>query len=194
MGKLIPREDVPDGYLTEERRSIQQVARDFTMNEVLPVANELDPLKGEIPMSLRDKMAGMGYFGIMVPEEYGGIGLGCFEYCLITEELARGWMSVASIIARGNGVFGAHAMSEEQRRKYQPRSASGEFLAAAALSEPDTGSDLASISCRARRDGDEYVINGSKYWCTFADGADYIQLLFARAGEPPGDDPALKSE
>ena len=186
MSRFIPREDAPDGYLTEERRSIQQVARDFTMNEVLPVANELDPEQGEIPMSLRDKMAGMGYFGIMVPEEYGGIGLGCFEYCLITEELARGWMSVASIIARGNGVFGAHAMSEEQRRKYQPRSASGEFLAAAALSEPDTGSDLSSISCRARREGDEYVINGSKYWCTFADGADYI-LLFARTGDPPGE-------
>ena len=68
---------------------IQQVARDFTMNEVLPVANELDPQQGEIPMSLRDKMAEMRYFGIIVPEEYGGIGLGCFEYCLITEELAR---------------------------------------------------------------------------------------------------------
>ena len=93
-------------------------------------------------------------------------------------------MSVASIIARGNGVFGADTMSEEQRRKYLPRSASGEFLAAAALSEPDTGSDLSSISCRARRERDEYVINGNKYWCTFADGADYI-MLFARTGEPP---------
>ena len=184
MSKFTPREGAPEGYLTEERRLIQQVARDFTMNEVLPVANELDPQQGEIPMSLRDKMAEMRYFGIIVPEEYGGIGLGCFEYCLITEELARGWMSVASIIARGNGVFGADTMSEEQRRKYLPRSASGEFLAAAALSEPDTGSDLSSISCRARREGDEYVINGNKYWCTFADGADYI-MLFARTGEPP---------
>ncbi|MDP6343226.1 MAG: acyl-CoA dehydrogenase family protein [Alphaproteobacteria bacterium] len=184
MSKFIPPEDAPQGYLTEERHLIQQMARDFTMKEVLPVANELDPKEGEIPMSLRDQMAEMGYFGITVPEEYGGMGLGSFEYCLITEELARGWMSVASIIARGNGVFGARTMTEEQRRKYLPRSCRGEFLAAASLSEPDTGSDLSSISCRARREGDEYIVNGNKYWCTFADGADYI-MLFARTSEPP---------
>ncbi|MCH9671514.1 MAG: acyl-CoA dehydrogenase family protein, partial [Gammaproteobacteria bacterium] len=100
------------GDMTEERVMIQEVARDFTMNEVLPVANELDPVQGQIPMALRDKLAQMGYFGILVPEEYGGLGLGCFEYCLIAEELARGWMSVGSLIARGNGMFGASHMSE----------------------------------------------------------------------------------
>ena len=73
------------------------------MKEVLPIANKLDPEQGEIPMSLRDKMGEMGYFGIRIPEEYGGLGLGAFEYVLVTEELARAWMSVASIIARGNG-------------------------------------------------------------------------------------------
>ena len=171
------------GYMTEERQMIQEVARDFTMNEVLPVANELDPVQGLIPDELRDKLAQMGYFGILVPEEYGGMGLGCFEYCLITEELARGWMSVASLIARGNGMFGADFMSEDQRREWLPKCASGEYLAEAALSEPDTGSDLASISCRAVRDGDEYVVTGNKYWCTFADGADYL-MLFARTSEP----------
>ena len=77
-------------YMTEERRMIQQGARDFSMKEVLPVANELDPVKGEIPMELRQKMADLGYFGIRIPEDYGGLGLGVFEYCLITEELARG--------------------------------------------------------------------------------------------------------
>ena len=172
------------GDMTEERVMIQEVARDFTMNEVLPVANELDPVQGQIPMALRDKLAQMGYFGILVPEEYGGLGLGCFEYCLIAEELARGWMSVGSLIARGNGMFGASHMSEAQRREWLPRCASGEFLAAAALSEPDTGSDLASISCKATRDGDHWVIKGNKYWCTFADGADYL-MLFARTAEPP---------
>ncbi|MFT5390904.1 MAG: alkylation response protein AidB-like acyl-CoA dehydrogenase [Gammaproteobacteria bacterium] len=171
------------GYMTDERKMIQEVAREFTMNEVLPVANKLDPVQGLIPDELREKMAEMGYFGILVPEEYGGLGLGCFEYCLITEELARGWMSVASLIARGNGMFGADFMSEEQRREWLPKAARGEFLAAAALSEPDTGSDLASISCRAVRDGDSWVITGNKYWCTFADGADYL-MLFARSSEP----------
>ncbi len=172
------------GYMTEERRLIQDTARDFAMKEVLPVANELDPVQGDIPMELRDKMAELGFFGITIAEEYGGLGLGCFEYCLVTEELARAWMSVASIVARGNGIFGQKAMSEEQRRKWLPRAARGEFLAAASLSEPAAGSDLAAISCRARRDGDEWVINGAKYWCTFADGADYL-LLFARTGESP---------
>ena len=171
------------GYMTQERQLIQEVARNFTMKEVLPVANELDPVQGMIPDELRAKLAAMGYFGILVPEEYGGMGLGCFEYCLITEELARGWMSVASLIARGNGMFGADFMSESQRREWLPKCASGEYLAAAALSEPDTGSDLASISCRAVREGDEWVITGNKYWCTFADGADYI-MLFARTSEP----------
>ena len=86
-------------YMTEERLMIQAAAREFTMNEVLPVANELDPVQGEIPMDLRRKMGELGYFGIRTPEEYGGLGLGVFEYCVIAEELARGWMSVASIIA-----------------------------------------------------------------------------------------------
>src|SRR5829696_7997540 len=113
-------------YLTEERRLIQQTARDFTMKEVLPVANELDTVKGDIPMVLRDQMGGLGYFGIRIEEEYGGLGLGVFEYCLVAEELARGWMSVASIIARGNGLGGG--FSEEQKQAYLPRMARGEFL------------------------------------------------------------------
>jgi acyl-CoA dehydrogenase len=171
-------------FMTEERVMMREVAREFTMNEVLPVANELDPVQGEIPGSLRDKLADMGYFGIRLPEEYGGSGLGCFEYCLIAEQLARGWMSVASLIARGNGTLMIDLLNEDQRRAILPRVARGEYLAAMSLSEPDTGSDLASISCRAERDGDEWVITGNKYWCTFADGADYI-VLFARTAPPP---------
>lgn len=169
-------------YLTEERLMMQKVAREFAMKEVLPVANELDPKKGEIPMSLRDQMAELGYFGIRIPEEYGGLGLGVFEYCLITEELARAWMSVASIIARGNGLGGN--FTPEQRATYLPRMARGEFLGAYALSEPDAGSDVANVSCRAERDGDEWVLNGTKMWCTFADGADYITVI-ARTSPPP---------
>ena len=162
-------------YLTEERQMIQSTARVFSMKEVLPVANELDKVKGDIPMSLRDQMGHLGYFGIRIPEEYGGLGLGVFEYALVAEELARGWMSVASIIARGNGLFGG--FSEEERRDYLPRMARGEFLGAVALSEPDAGSDLGNVSCRAERDGDDWVLNGTKMWCTFADGADFMTVL-----------------
>ena len=84
-------------YLTEERLMLQEATRKFAMQEVLPIANKLDPEKGAIPMSLRDKMAELGYFGIKMPTEYGGLDMGCFEYCLISEELARAWMSVSSV-------------------------------------------------------------------------------------------------
>jgi alkylation response protein AidB-like acyl-CoA dehydrogenase len=176
-------------YMTDERRMIQQTARDFAMNEVLPIANELDPVQGDIPMALRDKLAELGYFGVLIQEKYGGLGLGAFEYMLITEELSRAWMSVASIIARGNGLGGG--FTEEQRREYLPRMARGEFLGAFALSEPDAGSDVANVSCRAKKDGDDWIINGTKTWCTFADGADFI-VLFARTNQPS--DPKRRHE
>ena len=168
-------------YMTEERLMIQEAARQFTMEKVLPAANRLDPEHGQIPMEIRDEMARMGYFGMLIPEEYGGLGLGCFEYCIVAEELARGWMSVASILARGN-LLPIDSMSEADKRHYLPRTAKGEFLGAFALSEPNAGSDVANLSCRARRDGDDWVITGNKYWCTFADGADYI-IVFARTTE-----------
>jgi alkylation response protein AidB-like acyl-CoA dehydrogenase len=174
-------------YLTEDRLAIQAMAREFAMREVLPVANELDPINGEIPMSLRDKMAELGFFGILIPEEYGGLGLGVFEYCLVAEELARAWMSVASLMARGNGLGGG--FSAEQRSRLLPRMARGEFLGSYALSEPEAGSDVANLTCRAVRDGDDWVVNGQKMWCTFADGADYM-MLFARTD--PVVDPARR--
>lgn len=166
--------------LTEERRLIQESAREFTKNVVRPIADRLDPVKGEIPRELIEQMAELGYFGILIPEEYGGLGLGAFEYCLVAEELARGWMSVASLIARGNALIGSlKAMTPELKKVYLPRMARGEFLGAFSLSEPDAGSDVANISCRARRAGDHWEITGNKYWCTFADGADFI-MVFAR--------------
>ncbi len=170
-------------YLTEERLMMRDLARNFTRDEVTPVANRLDPEKGDIPRELIEKMGDLGFFGILIPEELGGLGLGAFEYCLVAEELARGWMSVASIIARGNGFYRAISGSEGERREKTAAMARGRYLGAAALSEPQTGSDLSSVSCRARRDGDEWVVTGNKYWCTFADGADFISVL-CRIDEP----------
>ena len=106
------------GYMTEERRLIQETARAFAMKEVLPLANKLDPEKADMPRELLQKLADMGYFGIVIPEQYGGLGLGVFEYCLITEELARAWMSVASVIARGNGLSAGRGMTEELMSQY----------------------------------------------------------------------------
>ena len=152
-------------YLTEERLMMRDSAREFTLREVLPVANALDPEKGEMPRALLDRMAEMGYFGMLMPEEYGGLGLGCFEYCMVAEELSRGWMSVASIMARGN-LLNPGSLTEAQKQRYLPRMARGELLGAFALSEPNAGSDVAGISCRAVRVGDVWEITGSKYWCT----------------------------
>ena len=166
-----------NGYLTPERIMMRDVAREFVRDVVLPTANRLDPVKGDIPRELIEQMGELGFFGILIPEEYGGLGLGAFEYCLVAEELARGWMSVASIIARGNSFYRSIPGDGEELRRKIELMAKGQYLGAAALSEPGTGSDLSSVSCRARREGDEWIITGNKYWCTFADGADYISVL-----------------
>ena len=166
--------------LTPERQMIQEAARQFAMERVLPLANRLDPEKGDIPDELLAEMAELGYFGILIPEEFGGLGLGALEYCLVAEELSRAWMSVGSLIARGNGLLGTMKfLTPEQQALYLPRMAKGEYLGAFALSEPNAGSDVANVSCRAQRVGDHWEITGSKYWCTFADRADFI-LVIAR--------------
>jgi len=173
-------------YLTDDRLALQADARRFAMTEVLPLANELDPKKADIPRWFLDRIGEMGYFGITVPAEYGGMGLGVFEYCLITEELARAWMSVASIIARAQGM-GTQIGDESQRRELLERSARGQWIGAAALSEPEAGSDLANVQCRAVEDGDAWVITGEKRWCGNALAADFINVL-ARVRDPePGE-------
>ncbi|MFC5062597.1 acyl-CoA dehydrogenase family protein [Actinomycetospora atypica] len=164
-------------YLTPERLEVQRVAREFAMTEVLPVADELDPQRGEIPDELLARLAELGYFGVMIEKEHGGLGLGVFEYTLICEELARAWMSVASIIARGNGTGCAG------RPDLMARSARGEWIGGIAFSEPSAGSDLANVGCTAERDGDEYVITGTKRWVGHALRADFLHLL-ARTREP----------
>lgn len=173
-------------YLTGERLEIQAKARRFAMEEVLPLANELDPQKADIPRDFLRRLGAMGYFGIMIDGEHGGMGLGVFEYALITEELARAWMSVASIIARGNGM-GTQAGDPARRAELLRRSAAGDWIGAAALSEPGAGSDLANVQCRAVRDGGEYVITGEKRWCGNALAADFIMLLARTADPAPGE-------
>ncbi|MGY1811460.1 acyl-CoA dehydrogenase family protein [Blastococcus sp. SYSU D00820] len=161
---------------TPEREALQEQARRFAMEEVLPVADELDPQKGLIPASLLARLAELGYFGITVPAECGGLGLGVFEYCMVSEELARAWMSTASILARSQGL-GTAVADPARREELQRRSARGEWIGAIALSEPDAGSDLAGVSTRAVRDGDEWVVTGHKRWCGNAEAADFIQVL-----------------
>ena len=172
-----PRPDTPH-FMTEDRLEIQALAREFAHDVVLPLANELDPVEGQFPDWFIKQMADMGFFGILIPEEYGGLGLGVFEYCLVAEELSRAWMSVGGLLARGNGMGGN--FSPEQEARLLPKVATGEYLGAYSLSEAEAGSDVANIRCKATRaDDGGWLINGTKMWCTFADQADYI-ILFAR--------------
>ena len=180
-----PPELLPPWH-TPEREELQLQARRFAMDEVLPVANELDPQKGEIPASLLDRLAELGYFGITVPAEHGGLGLGVFEYCMVSEELARAWMSTASILARSQGL-GTAVADDERRAELMARSARGEWIGAIALSEPDAGSDLAGVSTRAVLEGDEWVVTGRKRWCGNAKAADFIQVLVRERDPEPGE-------
>ncbi|MFK0111967.1 acyl-CoA dehydrogenase family protein [Streptomyces sp. NPDC091217] len=173
---LAPVPTLAPPYDIGDRVAIQAEARRFAEQEVVPVADQLDRHKSEMPRSLIEKLGKQGYFGILVPAEYGGMGLGVFEYCMIAEELALGWMSVASIIARAQGM-GTGFDDAAKRRRLLERSARGEWIGAAALSEPGAGSDLAGVSTRAVRDGDDYVVTGTKRWCGNAKAADFIQLL-----------------
>jgi alkylation response protein AidB-like acyl-CoA dehydrogenase len=181
-----PVPELTEPYRTEERLAMQAQARRFAAEEVKPIADEYDPHKREMPRSLLDAMGKQGYFGIMVPEEFGGMGCGVFEYAMIAEELARAWMSVASIIARSQGL-GTEFDDEAKRRELLRRSARGEWIGAAGFSEPEAGSDLAGVSTRAELDGDEYVITGDKRWIGNAKAADFIQLLCRTDDPKPGE-------
>jgi alkylation response protein AidB-like acyl-CoA dehydrogenase len=148
-------------WRTDARVALQHRAREVATDVVLPLADELDPQKAEMPRSLVEQLAAEGWFGITIPVEDGGLGLGVLEYCLVSEELARAWMSVASILARAQGL-GTQVLDDERRRELLGRSARGEWIGAIALSEPDAGSDLANVSTRAVRDGDDWVLTGRK--------------------------------
>ncbi|HZD44287.1 MAG TPA: acyl-CoA dehydrogenase family protein, partial [Methanomicrobiales archaeon] len=163
-------------YLTEEHRMLRNETRKFVENEVLPEANERDNRNERMSDELVEKLGEIGYFGLTTPEKYGGLGMGQLAYSTVTEELARGWMSVASIIARGQQIAGAN---EAQKREYYPDMIEGERLQAVSISEPGAGSDVASMSTMAEKVGDEYEIDGQKTWCTNAEGADFI-VLYAK--------------
>ena len=173
-------------WRTDARAALQEEARAFARDVILPLADELDPRKGEMPRSLIDQMAAKGWFGITIPAEYGGMGLGVFEYCLVSEELARAWLSTGSILARGQGL-GTQTLDDERRRALLAKSAKGQWIGSIALSEPTAGSDLAGVQTRAVREGDEWALTGTKRWAGFAKGADFVEVL-ARVRDPePGE-------
>jgi len=161
----------------EVRREMLETVRRFVAREVVPVAGELER-EDRFPAEIVDRMRGLGLFGVTIPEAYGGLGLDLLTYVGLIEELAYGWMSLT-------GIVNTHTMvatllvqhgTEEQKRRWLPSMASGERRGALSLSEPDAGSDTRNISCKAVRDGDEYVINGTKAWVTNGERAGIVAL------------------
>jgi butyryl-CoA dehydrogenase len=139
----------------------------FTRKEIIPVANHYDHAD-EYPAPIVEAMKDMGLFGITVPVEFGGLGLDYLTYARIVEELAYGWMTVSGFLnTHCMGCFLINTFgTDEQKQRLLPRLATGEIRGAYSLSEPDAGSDVQSIRTRAVRDGDEYVVNGTKMWLT----------------------------
>ncbi|MBI3073206.1 MAG: acyl-CoA dehydrogenase family protein [Deltaproteobacteria bacterium] len=165
--------------LTDEQREIQKSVRDFVVRAVDPIANELDADYKEIPESVLKGMAELGYFGATIPDTYGGLGLDYTSMCLLTEELARGWFAVGSVGTRGY-IAGAALLrygTEEQKRRWLPAIASGEMLVGICLTEPNFGSDLAGITCRAERTATGYRISGEKSWVTLGNRASLLMVL-----------------
>ena len=164
--------------LTEEQQAVVQTVREFVEKEVIPVADELEH-RDEFPEQIVKGMKELGLFGLTVPEEYGGAGMDLMTYALAGVELSRGWMSLS-------GILNTHFMavyllkkhgSDEQKQRWLPRMATGELRAALSMSEPEAGSDVQAIQCRAVRDGDDYVVNGTKMWVTNGLRAGLVVLL-----------------
>jgi alkylation response protein AidB-like acyl-CoA dehydrogenase len=159
------------------RAEIVGNVRRFVAREVLPNAIELEHADA-FPDAIVAHMRDMGLFGLTIPETYGGLGLDLLTYIGVIEELSYGWMSLSGIINTHTmlATILLHHGTEEQRKQWLPSMASGDKRGALSLSEPDAGSDTRSISCRAVRDGDEWVINGTKAWVTNGERASLVVL------------------
>ncbi|MFF7554222.1 acyl-CoA dehydrogenase family protein [Streptomyces olivaceus] len=167
-----------DFQLSPEQQMYRQTLRDFVEREIVPVAREYEHA-GRYPTEIVGTMKDLGLFGLVIPEEYGGLGADTVSFALTFEEISRGWMGVA-------GILGSHSVScwminrhgtEEQKRALLPKLATGELRTGVALTEPGAGTDLQGIRTTARRDGDHYVVNGAKMWITNARYANPLPVL-----------------
>lgn len=173
--------------LTAEHRLVQQTAREFAAREILPVAAQLDA-EHRFPAEIVRELGKLGLMGVTVPEEYGGAGMDHVAYVLAMEEVARACASTAAIMSVNNSLvcdpilrFG----TEEQKRRYLPVLATGQQIGCYCLTEPQAGSDAASLQTTARLDGDRWVLNGTKVFVTNAREA-WVFIVFARTEEAPG--------
>ncbi len=176
------------GLDDEMLEMVRDQFRRFVNEQVLPEAHEWH-LKDElIPMEIVEQMAELGVFGLTIPEEFGGLGMGKMAMCVVTEELSRGYIGVGSLGTRSEiaGELIRLGGTDEQKEHYLPKIASGEILPTAVFTEPGTGSDLASLKTRGVLEGDVYKITGNKTWITHAARSDMMTLLVRTKTEEPG--------
>ena len=164
--------------LTDVQEEILAAVHDFVDNEIIPVAQELEHAD-EYPTKIVEGLKELGVFGLMIPEEYGGLGESLLTYSLVVEEIARGWMPVSGVI---NTHFIVAYMlmqhgTEEQKQKYLPRMSTGEVRGAFSMSEPGCGSDVAAITSKAVRDGDGWKLTGQKMWLTNGGSSTLVAVL-----------------
>ncbi|MBN9379678.1 MAG: acyl-CoA dehydrogenase family protein [Chitinophagaceae bacterium] len=173
-------------FSTEEiTQQVAHTARDFAAQYIRPHVMEWDE-KQEFPRELFTKLGELGMMGVLVPEEYGGSGLSYLEYVTIIQEIARVCGSIGLSLAAHNSLCTGHILAfanEEQKKKYLPALASGQALGAWGLTEAGTGSDAGNMRCVAVKDGNDWVINGTKCWITHGRSGD-IAVVIARTGEP----------
>ena len=167
-----------DFELSSQQAAFRDLMRDFARRSITPVAREWEQA-GRYPTEIVDEMKTMGLFGMLVPEEYGGIGIDAVSYSVVFEEIAKAWMGVA-------GVLGSHSLAtymlakygtEDQRQRWLPDLATGKRRSGIALTEPGAGSDLQGIATIARKSNGHYVVNGAKTWITNARHADPLPVL-----------------
>ncbi len=165
--------------LSDEQNALRDHIRAFVEEEIKPVALQFDETQ-EFPTEIFRKFGELGYLGIVIPTEYGGSGMGYLEYAIIVEEVARGCPAIALGVAAHNGLCTSHIFrfgSEELRRKYVPRLAKGETMGAWALTEPNAGSDAGGTQTTAVRDGDDWILNGSKNFITHGNVGDICVVM-----------------
>ena len=170
--------------VTESQKMIGDMVKDFAEKEIRPHVMEWDEQQA-VPRELYTKMGEQGLLGVLVPEEYGGAGLGYFEYATAIIELARVCGSVGLSMAAHNSLCTGHILqfgNEEQKKKYLPKLASGEHVGAWGLTEANTGSDALRMKVTAEEDGDHYILNGAKNWITHGISGD-IAVVLARTGD-----------
>ncbi|NEB75174.1 acyl-CoA dehydrogenase [Streptomyces sp. SID14478] len=173
--------------LSEEQTAVRRLAKDFVDREIAPNVVAWDRAE-EVDRAVVKKLGEVGFLGLTIDEEYGGSGGDHLAYCLVTEELGRGDSSVRGIVSVSLGLVTKTIQAygtEEQKREWIPRLTAGEALGCFGLTEPGTGSDAGNLTTRAVRDGDDYVLNGSKMFITNGTWADVV-LLFARSTDAPG--------